>query len=783
MQTVSNDVPWSAAPYSIKRHGVQITNCDSEPVQTPGCIQSHGVLLAFRLVDLSIQQVSENVGRLLGVQADDLLGKPLATLLGASGAQRLRAFLESEPTDRNPMHYQDLTLGSKNAGFHLIVHTNDGVGLLELEPAELDAAEPDYYSLVKKSIFRLQSAKTVHEFCQVTCDEVRQLTGLDRVMAYRFHEDGSGEVIAEARREDLHSWAGLHYPAHDIPQPAREIFKRIWIRPLPDASGAVAEMAPLVNPDTGLGLDMTYCSLRGASVMYTEYLRNMGVGASLTLSIRHAGSLWGLIAGHHLTATSFPWQVRAACELLAQTVSLQLAAVEEREHERYRARMQAAHLTTLARVAQNGDLSRLTEPSPSLLDGIQSGGAAVYHHGEWFTTGDVPGRSELTALAEWLQPALSSAVTQPQRVYATDRLSEVYPAAAAYAEVASGVLAVPLSRAARHLILWFRPAVARTVTWAGNPADSPTVLGPHGPRLTPRSSFALWQQSVAARSRPWTLAEREAALYLRTLVMDLVVSRMEELAALNADLASSNEELDAFAYVASHDLKEPLRGIHRHAALLKRDIREGRASDAQAIERLDAVTRLTVRMDGLLDALLHFSRVGRLELQPQMEDLNTVLAESIEMLGTQPADAACSIRVPRSLPTVLGDRVRIREIFTNLISNGIKYNDKPERWVEVGYIEPHESASLVASDTPTVRTQTIYYVRDNGIGIAVKHRAQVFGIFKRLHPRDAFGGGSGAGLTIARRLVERHGGLLWLTSALGEGSTFFFTLSATEAGR
>ena len=589
-------------------------------------------------------------------------------------------------------------------------------------------------------------------------------------------------MIAEARREDLHSWLGLHYPAHDIPQPAREIFKRIWIRPLADASGAVAEMVPLANPETGRGLDMTYCGLRGASVMYTEYLRNMGVGASLTLSVRHAGKLWGLIAGHHVTATAFSWQVRAACELLAQTVSLQLAYVEEREHERYRARLQAAHLTTLARVARSGDLSRLTQPSPTLLDGIQCGGAAVYQQDTWFTVGEVPTPSELAELATWLRPLVSSAAAGSQSLYATDRLSEVYPAAAGYANVASGVLAVSMSRAARQLIVWFRPAVAQTVAWAGNPSDAPIVPGPHGPRLTPRASFALWRESVAARSVPWTTAEREAALYLRALIMDLVVSRAEEVGALNSELASSNEELDAFAYVASHDLKEPLRGIHRHAALLKKDIEAGRALDAEALERLEAVTRLTVRMDGLLDALLHFSRVGRLELQPQIEDLNVVLAESLEMLGPQPVEARCGIRVPRPLPKVLGDRVRIREIFTNLIGNAIKYNDKAERWVEIGYIDPHEDTSLLlASDTPAVRQQTIYYVRDNGIGIAVRHRAQVFGIFKRLHTRDAFGGGSGAGLTIARRLVERHGGLLWLTSELGEGSTFFFTLAAGAA--
>jgi len=431
-------------------------------------------------------------------------------------------------------------------------------------------------------------------------------------------------------------------------------------------------------------------------------------------------------------------------------------------------------------VARDGDLSKLVDPEPSLLEGIHCGGAAVYHQDKWSTVGSVPGPSELTELAAWLRPRVSSAAT-PQPLFATDRLAEAYPAAAEYANAASGVLAVPLSKTARDLVLWFRPAITSTVSWAGNPTESPTVPGPHGPRLTPRASFALWQESVQGRALPWTTAEREAALYLRTLIMDLVVGRVEDLTAVNAELASSNAELDAFAYVASHDLKEPLRGIHRHAALLKQEIQAGRTLDAQAIARLETVTRLTVRMDGLLDALLHFSRVGRLELQPHLEDLNAILTESIEMLGTLPADARCAIRIPRPLPRVLGDRVRIREVFTNLISNGIKYNDKAERWVEVGYIAPDESTELpLASDTPTVRSQTIYYVRDNGIGIAVKHRAQVFGIFKRLHRRDAFGGGSGAGLTIARRLVERHGGLLWLTSAVGEGSTFYFTLTAAE---
>jgi light-regulated signal transduction histidine kinase (bacteriophytochrome) len=226
------------------------------------------------------------------------------------------------------LYYQTQALGTANAPFHLIVHLNEGVGLLELEPSAPDDAGPDFYCLVKKSIVRLQGVTSVQEFCQVACDEVRQLTGLDRVMAYFFHEDGSGEVIAEARREDLHSWLGLHYPAHDIPQPAREIFKRIWIRPLADAggrplgNGAARQSQTRSRPRHDLL--QAFAAHRSCTPISAQHGRRCVVDTV----VRHAGRLWGLIAGHHVDGDPFPWQVRAACELLAQTVSLQLAYVE-----------------------------------------------------------------------------------------------------------------------------------------------------------------------------------------------------------------------------------------------------------------------------------------------------------------------------------------------------------------------------------------------------------------------------------------------------------------------
>jgi len=258
--------------------------------------------------------------------------------------------------------------------------------------------------------------------------------------------------------------------------------------------------------------------------------------------------------------------------------------------------------------------------------------------------------------------------------------------------------------------------------------------------------------------------------------MELVVSRAERLAELNADLSRSNEELDAFAYVASHDLKEPLRGIHKYAHQLLED---ATVLNDEHRRKLEALLRLTIRMDALLDSLLHFSRVGRTALELEATDLDEVVKEAVEMVAGRTTAATVDLRQPRPLPATICDRVRIREVYVILIANALKYNDHPRKRVEVGHIPPGEDAAR-PNCPPGAEAHTIYYVRDDGIGIAERHCEQVFLMFRRLHGRDDYGGGSGAGLTIVKKLVERHRGQVWLDSVVGLGTTVYFTLPAGE---
>jgi chemotaxis family two-component system sensor kinase Cph1 len=748
---------------------IDLSNCDREPIHIPGHIQPHGLLLVVDPSSHVILQASDHALRYLGVPSEMLLGKGLDTLLGTEPLSFLRNALRSEPQVDNPLYlFTALVLGS--GPFHVIAHLHDGLLMLDLEPKLPDTQRsPDFYELLKRSLTRFQSAQTVREFCQLVTEEIRRVSGYDRVMVYQFQEDWSGHVIAEdmARDMGLESYLDLHYPASDIPSQARALFLLNTVRMLADAQYKPAKVIPELNPLTGKPVDMSYTYLRGASQMYTEYLVNMGVRASLTLAISQGGKLWGLVACHHYSPRKIPYDVRTACEVLARVISLQVADKVRNEESTYRVRMDEAHQCLLQALSREGHLGlALTECQPGVRDFLECGGAAVLAQGECHLLGKTPGEAQVRALAAWLSR------THEGELFATDRLPELYPAAAELQDTACGVMALPISRSHAEYILWFRPEVIQTVNWAGDPRK-PVEVGPMGDRLTPRKSFALWKETVEGRSLPWRKVEQEAVLRLRVALTEALYHRSEALSRLNQELSRSNQDLDAFAYVASHDLKEPLRGIYNYASFLSEDYAE--KLDDEGKQKLGTLLRLTRRMQSLIDSLLHFSRLGKAPLKLETFPAGEAVEEALDQVDLRLRETGASVEIPRPLPPIKADRVGLTEVFTNLLSNALKYNDKPVRKVEVGYLAAGEPGFPPQAQGAAV----CFYVRDNGIGIPEQYQEEIFRIFKRLHPQTEFGGGTGAGLTIVKKVVERHGGMLWLSSREGEGTTFFFTLGRT----
>ena len=754
---------------------IDLTNCDREPIHIPGLIQPHGVLLVLQDPTLDIIQVSSNTQSILGRQPEELLGKPLSDLLDAKQIQTLRQCLSEDFESINPLNLS-VKHQNKSLYFDGIVHRVEAAIVLELERKKTRSRGDffDFYQQVRGTITRIQKAPTLQEMCQIGVKEVRRITGFDRVMVYQFDSDGAGSVIAEDTHQPT-PYLDLHYPASDIPKQARQLYMLNWLRLIADASYEPAALIPEINPLTNQPLDLSLSVLRSASPIHLEYLQNMGVTASMSISLIHEQKLWGLIACHHSSPAQVPYNIRTACEFIGQVMSVELANKETSEDLDYKMRLKSLQTEFVEALSQTENfLDGITQLQSQLLNLVTATGAVICSGSQCIQIGETPSADQVADLLEWLKPQLR------HNLFETRSLSKHYPAAQSFQAIASGMLALEISKIHHSYMLWFRPEVLRTVSWGGNPNKPVEVVDDGSLRLSPRKSFDRWQETVQGYALPWQPCEVEAVAELRNLIVGIVLRQADELASMNFELQRSNEELDSFAYIASHDLKEPLRGIHNYANFLMEDYAEALSDDGVA--KLQTVVRLTQRMEDLINSLLHFSRLGRAELSRQSVNLNELVQQTIATITMSRPQSEVEFRIPQPLPSIEGDRSQINELFTNLISNAIKYNNKAEKQVEIGFIDRNGSESAENGDANieevSFSAAFTFYVRDNGIGIPQEHLEKIFQIFRRLHGRDDFGGGTGAGLTIARKIVERHGGRIWVESIPMQGSTFYFTLSA-----
>jgi len=741
---------------------VDLTNCDKEPIHIPGSIQPHGIILSLKEPELTILQISSNTLDILKIPYEELLDQPLNKILDSEQINLLEDCLSQEELEFvNPLEIT-INVDTETLYFDAIIHRSDGVLILELEPNWQQKTNTyfKFYHVVKYAMSKFQTASTVIELSQMLAKEVKQITGFDRVMVYRFDENWHGAVIAEEKLESLTSYLGLHYPASDIPQQARKLYSENWLRLVSNVNYQPAAIVPANNPLTQQPLDLTKSVLRSVSPLHVEYMQNMGVTASMSITLMKNQKLWGLISCHHQSPKYVPYEMRNACEFLGQMASIELGNKEDTEDTEYKIQLKSIHSKLVEYMSvEKNFVEGLINYQPNLLNLVNAQGAAVCFAEKYFTIGHTPNKRDLENLVEWINTNLH------EEIFYTDSLSQVYPEAEKFRDVASGLIMLRFSKTQKNCVLWFRPEVVRIVNWGGNPYKPVEVTTNGSLRLSPRKSFELWKEKVQLKSLSWKPCEVNAARELRSAIVDVVLRKVDELAQLNMELERSNDELDAFAYIASHDLKEPLRGIHNYSNFLIEDYGETLNEEGKA--KLKTLIRLTQRMEDLIDSLLHFSRLGRVDLSVQQTDINSVVQRILDLLSARIEEMKVEIRIPRPLPTIYCDRVQVGEVFNNLIANAIKYNDKDHKWIEIGYLEnPHRPVT--------------FYVRDNGIGIRDKHFDAIFRIFKRLHGPSKYGGGTGAGLTITKKIVERHGGKIWVESNYGEGTTFYFTLQGVD---
>ena len=762
----------SAVDVAMLHVPITLTNCDREPIHIPGAIQPYGFLLCLNPATRLIVQASANTESLIGRTAEDLLNGGLDQLLGPDKIAEIEGLFEG-------LTYAPKLLGARldpivgQPYYKIILHCCDELLWLEFEPvAETDAATLNL-SFLNAALGQMLAANKVQDFCQHAVDQVRAITGFDRVAIYRFAADESGEIVAEAIRENLPPWLGLHYPASDIPQQARAMYLKTWLRFIPNATYVPVPLVPVNNPVTHRPPDMTYAVLRSVSPLHLEYLRNMGTAATMTISLIHQNRLWGMITCHHLAPRLVSYELRELCQFIGKTFSALLPSKLQHDEDDYQLHILAQQARLFEHVSAHPNfVDGLHLEAPTIKDIFECGGAAICFDDEVVTVGATPTPTQIQELLTWLQ---ANAKTD---IFHTNSYAALNPAGLAIRATACGFIAASLTDAPGNYLLWFRPEVVRTVTWAGQ-QEKPKMLVDGRVFLSPRQSFEAWKELVENTATPWKPVEVAAAREIRLYISDLrlkvfneLVARAQSLARLNTELERSNDELDSFAYVASHDLKEPLRGIHNYSLFLLEDYAD--RLDTEGVQKLQTLVRLSQRMEGLIESLLQLSRVGRTDLLIADVDLNMVVAGVAELLGPRLEQTHTTLTVAEPLPTVRADGVRLQEVFHNLISNGMKYNDQTAKTVVVGLMLPQ---AMVGAEQPDPLGEFhTFYVRDNGIGIDARHQSSVFKLFKRLHAQDKYGGGTGAGLAIAKKMVEKHGGSLWVESALGQGATFYFTL-------
>ncbi len=743
--------PPGAVPDSDLLVAEALERCASEPIHLAGAVQPHGALLAYD-ADGRVRMASENLGAFIGIDTAAAIDQPVAALLGDEATAGLERLLQREA--RQPS--LPVTLADRaGAPLQAVVHVSDGLKVVELRRAS--ATPPsfeDVYLPVREALWHFDREDDVVYYCKYIVAEVQRLTGFDRVMAYCFDSQWDGEVIAEAGNGVLPRLLGYHFPAADIPPQARLLYQKNLIRVMEDTEAAAVALLPALNPLNGRPLDMSHSVLRAMSPVHLAYMRNMGVRASITLSLKQGGRLWGLIGCHSATPRQVSFQQRDLLEFIGKTISLKLASLEFDANGRYLSRTRQVLQELGQAVRDSGDVARgLLQVKDDCLGLADAGGCVVNFDGHSFEVGQVPPRAAQQELTEWLRRHM------PDRgVLHTESLSRLHPPAAAYAEIGSGLLAIALDADFSSSIYWFRPQVIREIHWAGNPAKQ-LVQDDGGPRLEPRRSFARWIETALGRSRAWSPVQIDAVKMLSLAVLQLLMPQVLR-AREAAELA--NRAKSDFLATISHEIRTPMNAVIGLTYLCMET-----ELDAQQHDYLKKAHGAARNLLQLLNDILDFSKIeaGKLGLEKVGFDIDDVLERLTTLLAMKAHEKGLEFILHTGLdvpPLLVGDPVRLEQVLVNLAGNAIKFTHQGE--IEV-------RTDVLSRDAARVELE--FSVRDTGIGMTPEQTERLFRPFEQADSSiTRHYGGTGLGLSICQRLVQLMHGRLDLESRPGCGSTF-----------
>lgn len=740
---------------------VDLTNCDRERIHIPGSVQEHGFLLVLQPRPegaLRIVTASENAADYLRVSLSSILDTSPETVLERKIIESLGRELEGELSPSEALRFLGTTCLPRSVEnpleFEVVGHRLGELLILEFERTERSVDIAHLNAVISDFVSSIEEIQDPQDLCQVVTSKIRELTGYDRVMLYQFNEEGHGTVLAEERNDRLPSYLGLHFPATDIPQQARALYVLNRARIIPDVEYRPSPLVSIPELEDAPPLDLSWSILRSVSPIHRDYMRNMGTISSMSISLVVEGRLWGLISGHHSEPLTVPYLIRSATTVLSRIAMSQLMSLERARQMNHAMRLKSVHgqLLTFMAAGENY-IDGLARHPDELLAVTGAAGAAIVVDKRCILLGDTPSQDEVLQLAEWLFRQVR------EDVYATHQLEIDYRVGEEMRAKASGLLSISLSQVHRMKILWFRPEVLRTVHWAGEPAKGEAIID--GVRqIHPRNSFATWKQIVRGKSIPWSSVEVESAREFRSIVLEIVLKRAEELAAMTAELESTNRELEAFSYSVSHDLRAPFRHISGFAELLLENEAERLSETGR--RHLATIAQYAQFAGLLVDSLLNFSRISRTNLEMRTFAMSTLVQDVWRDVVQQELKGRQVDFQMTELPTIKGDVNLLRQVWRNLLSNAVKYSRTRE-------------LPKIKISSETASAEYIFSVQDNGVGFEAQYAHKLFGPFQRLHRMEDFEG-TGIGLANVRRIIGRHNGRTWATGEVNKGASFFFSL-------
>ncbi|MDI3383936.1 ATP-binding protein [Xenophilus aerolatus] len=712
---------------------VTLDNCDREPIHIPGLVQPHGALLAFDAQGRATH-VSANAPALLGVA----LPQPGATLAPADfgGDAEVHGLIAAALADTAEGQPQAAEVRLGGRVFDFVAHRvgTEAVAEFELRPVADDAVA-DFALKAHRAMDRLKRQTSTDALLALAVGAVRALTGFDRVMAYRFRHDDSGEVVAEEKVDELEPFAGRRYPASDIPAQARRLYVVNTLRLIADVQAApvaVTAASAALPP-----LDMSHCLLRSVSPIHIEYLRNMGVGASMSISIVVQGKLWGMLACHHRTALQVPYSVRMACDVLAQVLAANVQSLLAREDARRAdegARLRAGLIEAVLHA--DDPLGALASMIGDIGEAFDAQSVIVAEDAKLVVHGDLP-REAATRLVQWLTGP--DAPSGP--MIESHRLADLSPMLADDAGVWAGMLALRFDELAGGWLVLMRKEQIETIHWGGRP-EKEYVSGPLGPRLTPRGSFDVWKQEVRGTSVPWTESERTLGRQL-----------LDEMARANAArMTEINRARTQLLAMLGHDLRDPLQSIAMAARVLERSPAD--SPDGTAGSRIgQRIQSSSSRMARLIGQVLDASRLQTglgLQMQFAEVDLSRVLEDLLDEAHTAHPGVSLIKEVPERL-LAHADADRVAQLFANLISNARHHGTPGEAVIVQLSVQGDEVHFDVSNSAPPIAPELVPHL---------------FSAFKRqTQPNVRNKGGLGLGLHIARAIAVAHGGTIDYTHA------------------